>query len=452
MLDWLADRIGVVRIRQLLEEARHRLAIIPLIMLFVGVVASQFTLFIDRQLGPDVLPSFLVTTVASARAILSAIAGGLITAVTLLVSMVLVAVQLASGQLSPRILRNWTGDRTLQRAVGIVLATTVYCLLGLREARTIGDNAVTPSLTVIVAVVMAVVSLSLVVGAVDRVTSGLQIGTIAEKLSNDTIRTVQSNERVDEHPTIAPVPGGRDQRTDDLPEIPTDAIAVEAERSGWVQQIDARGLLDGLPDGHDAWIAVVHGGYVMEHAPLAWLAIAGSATSTADQVDDETLAMIRSCFALGSSRTMQQDVGFGIAQLTDIAVRALSPGVYDPQTALDITMHLGDVLRELWSREEPAAVLTGDGRRVYRTVPDIAEYLHAAFDPIRHYGRSDPAVMTTVAETLVILRREVVRHDLPGPVEPIDDWLDELAATIDTDGWTDRERARLDRALDHDNR
>ncbi|MAT04097.1 MAG: hypothetical protein CL424_03520 [Acidimicrobiaceae bacterium] len=453
MTTWLRDHIGVVRLRQLLEDARHRLALVPLTFLFAGVVLSQVTLLIDRQLDDETLPTFFETTVDSARAILGAIAGGLITAVTLLVSMVLVAVQLASGQLSPRTLRNWLGDRVLQRAVGVVLGTTVFCLLGLRSARQLGDDlSIVPSTTVLVGVVLAIVSLVYVVRAIDQVTTNLQIGTIARRLTDDTIATIRSvGASTDERPGHVPAAHPRPPTA-----IPDGAVAVECDTSGWVQQIDIEQLVETLPEGATVWVVVVHGGFAIARSPLAWVDLPSTddtdeTVQTGDtvQADDDSgapdqeavIESIRSCFALGPSRTMQQDVGFGTSQLTDIAVRALSPGINDPQTARDLIMHLGEILAELWAGEPADTEIRADGRLIIRSVASPEEHLRAALDPIRHYGRHDPAVMRTMADMLQTLRSEIVRRELPNPVDPIDRWIDELVAAVDDDGWTDRERS-----------
>ena len=437
MTSWLRDHIGIVRLRQLVEDARHRLALIPLTFLFAGVVLSQVTLVIDRQLDDESLPNFFETTVDSARAILGAIAGGLITAVTLLVSMVLVAVQLASGQLSPRTLRNWLGDRILQRAVGVVLGTTVFCLLGLRSARQLGDDlSIVPSTTVLVGVVLAIVSLVYVVRAIDQVTTNLQIGTIAQQLTDDTIATIRSNGATrGAAPQRAPL--ARDPRSSS-DDVPADAIPVEADVAGWVQQIDTDQLVEVSPEGTTVWVVVTHGGYAMSRSPLAWVTGLPDTDERDEIVDD-----LRNCFALGPSRTMQQDVGFGIAQLTDIAVRALSPGVNDPQTARDLTMHLGEILREVWSHERAVETIDEDGRVVHRTVATHEQLLRAALDPIRHHGRHDPDVMRTVAGMLTALRSEIERLDLPGPVAPIDDWLAEMDDVVDETGWSPRASSEL---------
>ena len=178
----------MVRIRQLLDQIRHRLLFLPVLFVIGAVVLSQLMLRLDDRLGDDDVPDFLRTTVDSARSILTAIAGGLITSITLLLSMMLVAVQLASSQFSPRTLRNWIGDRSQQAAIGFVLGTTVYCLLILRATRTFEDgDPLTPNASVLVAMVLGIGSLVAVVRSVDQLTNRLRIGSVASRILDDTV-------------------------------------------------------------------------------------------------------------------------------------------------------------------------------------------------------------------------------------------------------------------------
>jgi uncharacterized membrane protein len=474
---WLAERIGIVRVRQLIEEFQHRLAFVPLVMTFVAVIASQLILLIDRRIsdGGNDLPALLATTIDSARAVLGAIAGGLITAFTLLVSMMLVAVQLASGQFSPRAMRNWLSDTVLRRTVGLVLATTVFCLLGLRSARDLGDDSIVPNVTVVVAVVLGVACLVAVVRAVDHVTTSLQISTVAKRISDETIAVIEAagrrhggaSPRVTPAARRAPLERGSYERTrPEHPPIPAHAIVVEAGRCGWVQQIDATSLAEALPSESSAWIVVTHGAYVTSNSPLAWVELPSDrgnqrsdthrdthSDQEPDQHDDQAeeqhadaiASGVRAAFALGDSRTMQQDIGFGIAQLADIAVRALSPGINDPQTAEDITRHLAEVLLALWAHDDEPSIVEEDGRTIRSEPAEKREHLLAGFDPIRRYGRSDPKVMLTLLRTVIEMRSEVIRRELPGPIKPFEDLVDDLVTTVDDTTWLERERLELRR-------
>jgi uncharacterized membrane protein len=135
---------------------------------------------------------------------------------------------------------------------------------------------------------------------------------------------------------------------------------------------------------------------------------------------------VMNALAVGSSRTMQQDVEFGIIQLTDIAVRALSPGVNDPSTASDVVMRLGDVMVSLWERSALSTTWRAGSRTLVRVRPTHAVLLDRAFSPIIHYGRSDPHVVITLQKVLGLVRSEIDRRYLPGPVEPIEAMLAEL--------------------------
>lgn len=145
-------------------------------------------------------------------------------------------------------------------------------------------------------------------------------------------------------------------------------------------------------------------------------------------------------FAIGDGRTMQQDVEFGLVQLTDIAVRALSPGVNDPTTATDVVVHIGNVLLAIWSREQPSSMRSRDGRRVVMLESTHEAYLARSLGPIRRYGAADPEVMSTLLRTLALVRSEVIRRDLPGPVEPLDTAAAATIAAADTSTWSASER------------
>lgn len=455
---WFSERLGEVRLRQLTDRLRHRLSFLPMLYVVLAAVVVQVLLLFDNRVGDNDLPVILTTTVDSARSVFSAMAGGLITSITLLLSMMLVAVQLASSQFSPRTLREWLGDRTLQHAIGIVLGTTVFCLLALRSTRSLGDEGsvtTVPHVTVLVAVALGVVSLIAVVRAVDHITDSLRIGSITRRIAADTIAVIHASERLPagQNPHAVPAGGSADvpDRRDDRqggPEaaasgamvIPADARAIEIPVAGWLQQADDDTILDVLPDEATGYVVAPLGAFVTAHAPVMWV-------SPAPPDDHRCINDLLSAFAFGDTRTLQEDVAFGILQLTDIAVRALSPGVNDPNTANDVIVHLGHVLTEVWSRAAADHRRTVGGRTVVRYRPGHGDLLEEAFGPIRRHGRADPTVVTTLARTVLGLQSEVERRGLPGPVEPLVDFLVELECSDGREAWTDREVVELDRLL-----
>ncbi|MGB0113940.1 MAG: DUF2254 domain-containing protein [Ilumatobacteraceae bacterium] len=436
---WVGRHVGVVRLRQLSDRVRHRLSFIPTLYVVGAIVLVQALLLVDRGLTDEVLPTWLETTVDSARSVFSTIAGGLITSITLLLSMMLVAVQLASTQFSPRTLRDWLGNRTLQRAIGLVLGTTVYCLLALRSTRDFGEgaDATVPHVTVLVAVALGVLSLVAVVRSVDHLTQSVRVGSVAERVATETIEVIGRTENMPPGQAPELLPASAATVVTDRVEVPPDAVPIETTNTGWIQQIDADGLLSALPEGSTGFVAVSIGGFVPDHAPLLWIA-------PPPHADDPCRERVLDAFAIGDSRTMQQDVEFGLVQLTDVAVRALSPGVNDPTTACDVIVHIGNVLVSIWEQDEPASSRSSEGRTVVMVRVTHAAYLDRAFGPIRRYGAADPEVMVTLLRTIALVRSEAVRRDLPGPLEPLDALTAATLATADTSTWSETEIERFE--------
>jgi uncharacterized membrane protein len=432
------------RLRQLADRIRHRLSFVPMLYVIGAIVVVQVLLLIDRELGEQSLPTWLETTVDSARSVFSAMAGGLITSITLVLSMMLVAIQLASTQFSPRTMRDWLSNRTMQHTIGLVLGTTVFCLLALRSTRDFGEGetGIVPHLTVLVAVALGVLSLVAVVRSVDHLTHSVRVGAVADRVAAETISVV---DRIDptiptgQLPTVLPTADGTDELV--ATTIPPDAVGIETPRAGWIQQIDADALLDALPEASTAFVAVSIGGFVPAYAPLVWI-------SPAPDADDPCRSQVLEAFAIGDGRTMQQDVEFGLVQLTDIAVRALSPGINDPTTAADVVVHIGDVLLAIWSRDEPSPSRTRDGRRVVLLQATHEAYLARSIGPIRRYGATDPEVMSTLLRTIVQIRSEVVRRGLPGPLEPLDAAAVATIAAADTSTWSVYERDQFRSIVD----
>ena len=412
--------IGAVRLRQIADDARHRLSFIPTLYVLAAIVLVQTLLWADGRLNDEVLPTWLETTVEGARSVFAAIAGGLITSTTLLLSMMLVAVQLASSQFSPRTLRNWLGNRHVQNAVGFVLGTTVFCLLALRSTRSFeeDENPLIPHMTVIAAVALGVLSLVAVVRTVDHITHTMQVGSVADRVGTETVEVVDRVFRVGPQPIQVGVESGA-LRPDGAIAVPQGAIALETSRAGWVQQIDDDAIIAALPEHSTGYLVATVGSFVAQSSPIMWVA-----PPPADS--DACRSALLDALAVGDSRTMQQDIEFGVIQLTDIAVRALSPGVNDPTTASDITVHLGNVMTSLWERPAARTTLRSGTRTLVRQPPTHAALLERAFSPIIHYGREDAQVMATLRRVLAGLRSEVDRRELPGPVEPIDAMLAEL--------------------------
>ncbi len=393
------------------DRIRQSLFAIPFLCLLVGAGMAEVMIRLDRNEAGAWLPDAYETSAENARAVLGAIATGTITVVTLVLTLTLVAIQLAAGQLSPRTIVNFLNDRFQQATVGVVIGTATYSLLGLRALRVATDGAVSqpPDLTVLVAVLLTVLSLVMLVVSVDRTANRLAVGTIVHDLAEETCRLVKEKYAGNQGPVDQELPGLL------VAEVPAEWEAkssVSADHAGWVQHIDEEALIEALPD--EAAVRLLHpvGTFVLGDMVLVEL--------DTDDIDDERASDIRKSIVLGDHRTMQQDVSFGLVRLTDIALRALSPGVNDPNTAREVVLRMGQVIGVL----QEHSLADGDSEVVGHSVvrcglPDHDDFVHGAFDPIRRASSSQVSVLETMRRTLLVLEHENQRRSLPGSLVEI---------------------------------
>lgn len=418
----------MTRFRQLVERVRYRLFFVPLVAVIVTIGLSQATLALDNSYS-DSVPDFLRTEFGSGRSVLSALAGGLITSVTLLLSLMLVAVQVAASQFSPRTIRDWIGSPTQKRAVGFVLSAAVYCLLIIRSMNEQGGTGIeAPHISILIAISLGVMCLLTVVHSVDYLADSMRIGRVANTIMDDTLKIVRKESRL----FAAEAP----RATPSTPEVvvtpPDGAVAIEAAEAGWIQYIDEDALIEATAPGQTVYVVAALGSFTFQGAPVAWVWPASEPSDA-----------IRDSLAIGDSRTLQQDVSFGILQLVDIALRAISPGVNDPNTASDIVVHLGQILVAIWEGPiQPVETLSKD-RRVIRHELTHRDYLLAALAPLRRYGADDFNVMATVIRTVRLVRQEVERRDLAGPIEPLNEFLEELLSDVSQGTLSERDKERL---------
>lgn len=191
----------------------------------------------------------------------------------------------------------------------------------------------------------------------------------------------------------------------DLEEFDRQAFPIEADQNGYLQAIDSEKLMT-LATDHDLVIHV-HcrpGDFIVDKTPLAKI-------QAEKQLEDPLCRQIRNVFLLGRERTPRQDVEFGIRQLVEIAVRALSPGINDPFTAMNCVDHLGAALCRAAQRRIPSRYRC-DAENKLRVIADTVTFegmIEAAFNQIRQYGRSSVAVSMHLLETFTLIAKCLVR-------------------------------------------
>jgi uncharacterized membrane protein len=346
--------------------------------LVVGFVMSQVTVAPGSSLDRLAFQG----TADDARALLITVSSTVVTVIALVLGLTVVALQLSSTQFSPRLLRNFLRDRATQVVLSAFIATFVYSAAGLfTVGLAAGARTETfPRLAVSGSIFLLFVSLGMVVYFADHLAHSIQIDAINRLIERNTRRTIIQEEG-------API-------QEVAPEVPEWAVPLLGKHSGYIQTVHPELLLP-LADEVGVTISLRHrvGQHVVAGTVLGWVW-----TPSPDDPPPRTEsfeAAVLSDVRIGFERTVEQDIGFGIRQQTDIACKALSPAVNDPYTAVQAIDHLSVVYCDLAVRPLGTKVLTGPAGKGGVIVPggtfhDYVRFVTAAFG---RYGSSDVIVM-----------------------------------------------------------
>jgi uncharacterized membrane protein len=330
-----------------------------------------------------------------ASSLLGAIAGSMITIAGVVFSMTLVALSLASSQLGPRLLRNFMRDTTTQIVLGTFVATFLYCLLVLRTIRRAEEIIFVPHLSVSLGMLLAVVSVGLLIYFIHHVSVSIQANEIVARVGTELIEGVEHlfpENTGHGSARISTVP----PEADFLDMFDREARPIVSAGDGYLQFIDHDDLM-ALAMQEDVVIRLVRrqGNYVIASRPLAlvW---------PGNRVTDHLMERVCSAFALGKQRTFGQDIEFAVNQLVEIAIRALSPGVNDPFTAMTCVDHLGSALCRLAQRDMPSPYRHDEKAQLRVIIPVVtfSDVTDVAFNQIRQYGHSCTAVTIRLLETI----------------------------------------------------
>ena len=383
---------------------------VPAVVTLAGVGLAIVLLLVDARVSFDPggpLALLHPQSPDGARALLSALIGAMVTAISVTFSVTIVALTVAAQHFGPRMLNSFVRQTSAQMVLGTFLATFAYSVLVLGAVRGTDAEPDIPELSVVGAVALVVVSIGALIYYVHHVSTSLQIGELALDIAHD-LRSALAR-RTDEDRAAAPrglmaAP----------PEPPEDAAALRALETGYVQRIDYDAIVE-LAAARSAmvWILREPGAFVVAQT---WLALVHPPAAA----DDELADAVCRAFIVGSDRTLWHDPEFALKQLVEVALRALSPGVNEPFTALTCIDRITEGLAAAAAAPDPRAIRhDAEGRpRVYVTPQPFTTLLRAAFDPIRLYAGTNPAIYARLLDSIADLAsvagrgsdRDALRH------------------------------------------
>lgn len=370
-------------LRSQLEALGDAFWLRPALVVAAGIVLGEAAVWAERA-GFDLpwLPAGWVYAggEAGARSLLGAVASSTIGVAGTTFSITVAALSLASGQMGPRLLRNFTRDAGNQLALGVFLGTFVYALVVLRTVRSVDETPFVPHLGVTGALLLALLCVGTLIWFVHHVATGINVETVIDLVHGD-LRDAVARLTLDSPAPAAPgdVPRGR---------------SVAVREGGYVRALDEAALADWAErQGAVVVLLVRPGDYVFPGAPVAEI----SPAAAAGDVD----APLRSAFSFGGRQAAGQDLEFAIRQLVEVAVRALSPGINDPFTAIAVLERLGATLCQLTPRHLMGAVVLRSGQAVlHRRTTDYDGLCDAMFHMVRQNAASSAAVLIRLLEVL----------------------------------------------------
>ncbi|MFG2760947.1 DUF2254 domain-containing protein [Streptomyces wuyuanensis] len=433
------------------EGLRAQLWPLPTLGVALAIVAGVGLPVLDGRTQHDI-PSWLRAYLFggspdAARSVLAAIAGSMVTVTALTFSLTVVTLQLASSQFSPRLLRTFTADRYVQATLALFLATFTFALTVLRTVRTGDDGQVgfVPQSSVTVAFVLTLASVLALVLFLSHLAREIRIETMMSSVHSAADRTI--HRLLGEKPDLTGEVSAKGTSDVAPPVPPADVLTLTVAVSGFLISVDEAALLKAAVETD----ALVHidrhpGSSLIADTPVgaAWPRAGKPFTSgTRARLVEEVSRAVRT----GAERTELQDVAFGLRQLTDIAVKALSPGINDPTTAVHALSHSSALLCGLARRDLGPRLLRDEHEqiRVVLRRPDLEDLLDVAVDQPLRYGAAEPAVLARIAMLLRELAwcSESTRHP------PITAALARLRSTIDAQDLHASERLRLTVLAEH---
>ena len=323
-----------------------------------------------------------------AQIILAGIAASIMTVVSIVFAILLMTLTLASMQFSPRIIVSFSRDRVTQWTLGIFLGTFLYCVAALPAARSL-PYPFAPVATVLGAMVLALVCVGLLLFFIHHISQAISVNHIVDRIAEET------EAMIDE---IMPWPHLLDHHVKDAEPLrpnPSE-VAILSHDSGYIRFVDTRRVV-ALARHYHVTIRVLRrvGHFVPAGIPLMM-------ASKGNRLPSEGTAELLAAFDFGPTRTLQQDVEFGVLQIVDVALKAISPAVNDPTTAINCIDQLSRILIRFASREPPEDLLYDPPGIVRASIAWIhfERLLEAAFEQIRMYSKTDVAVSLRLLRAL----------------------------------------------------
>ena len=364
--------------------------------MFAAVISAIALVQFDATVGRSLLDPYPMLNLSppAARSILSSIVGAIVTSTGVVFSMTIVALSLASSQFGSRLIRTYRNRRSTHFTLGIFVATSLFCILVLASIRETESHQFVPTTAVGVGVLLTIVCLSTLIFYIHDMSNAIQAPNVIQSSANDLDKAV-----VRLFPTrIGEASEDSSENSNREPDkLGEPILVIDSDDVGYVQAIKNESVMD-LAEKHEVVIQILirPGDFIYESCQIA--AVFATENTTSDLDDDaiENLEQkVRNCLIVGVNRTPTQDVRYAFNELVEIAVRALSPGINDPYTAMACIDRIQAALMQLKQRKTPSSHRTDADSNVLRVIAcpvTLGDCVEESLGMIEGYVDGNPKV------------------------------------------------------------
>lgn len=381
-------------LKRLLLKMRQSIWFVPSVYSLFASLLALGTVLIDTKFNAEVIdyiPSYMRTSVDLAQTILGTISGALLTMTTITFSTIMVVLTMYSSQFSPRALQNFLNAPSTQRVLGIFMGGFVYSILSLLFMRK--ESSYHEVISASVAVILAVICLAFFAYFIHKVGRSVQVSRLIRDLTNEVLKTIESNKRTAQDEAVVVM-------KEKPPFITSSSSMTEfkCDAFGYVQFINFENLAE-WAEKHEVVIDII--------APVG--SFVGTKSIVAMVYHQQELPdfNVSSYFTVGEERSTLQDIEYGIEKIAEIGLRALSPGINDPNTAVRCIHSMGEVLEQ--ASHSPGGIMisyTSQNRACLFTPQfGLNDYLYAAFSQMSFYGRQDASILHAMLDALLYITR-----------------------------------------------
>jgi len=384
-----------VKLGKLWDSLHSSYWFLPAVMAIIATALAFTMLTLDRSGKADINYWWSYTGGADgARSLLGTVAGSMVTVAATAFSITIVALQLAASNFGPRLLHNFMQDTGNQVVLGTFISTFIYCLLVLRTIHDEGDgySQFVPQLSITCGTFLAIISIAVLIYFIDHASTIIQVSHIIENVCDDLDKVI---DRLFPKKIGRSIPEG--QGVGEIPDnFDSLASPIRVINNGYIQAIDDEELMN-IARKYNLLLRVESrpGKFVVKNSKLVMV-------FPGELVNQKLTKQINDVFILGKERSEQQDIEFPIDQLVEIALRALSPGINDPFTAIRCVDRLGAGLSRLAQKDFPSPYRYDKDNKLRAIAFGVTfeGLVDSAFNPIRQYARSDASVTIRLLEAI----------------------------------------------------